>query len=442
MSKIFLHVGLPKTGTTYLQNCFEFFEKENKFFSVSYPLMKTQKSFYTIHSGNGVRIGHYITESLTPVFAKEKLNDIVDELLEKGDSSKPLLISSEFFAAAPVDRINILTEILESKGYEIEIIVVVRPLEELLFSLYMQAIKRNGVSAKFQEWVFPQSQNIINAFVESIVAYKSPVHVLKYEKKDLLKNVLDIIGETVVFDQKIEQATVNRSLTRDEMQLMVSMNAIYQDPKLSTWVSDKLIELNPELPSGRITANELECCRDCVSEVKSKLPKHCGIIEKEMIKLFFATAEDQITDRNEHNDVISLNTGSMSSIFEIIKKYEKKKFNESTLSDKASSQIIQSHVNKLRDLALKIEVYHLKTAMALMLLAKFGRPGGTLINSRVKFYEDQIRRRNTIKRDLNKAVELLLPHLELLKNLRSQIKNSDLEIKKILDKLIILCDTL
>ena len=120
--------------------------------------------------------------------------------------------------------------------------------------------------------------------------------------------------------------------------------------------------------------------------------------------------------------------------------YEKRELNKKTINDKIAAKIVQSHVNKLRDLAVKIEAYHLKTAMALMLLAKFGRPGGSFINSRINLYESHLKGGGIIKNDLNKAVQLLLPHLAILKTIRSEIENSDLEIKKILDKLINLCE--
>ena len=59
--KLFIHAGLPKTGTSYLQNCFELFEKQGDLERINYPLIKEHDSFFEIHSGNASSVGHYLS---------------------------------------------------------------------------------------------------------------------------------------------------------------------------------------------------------------------------------------------------------------------------------------------------------------------------------------------------------------------------------------------
>lgn len=51
--KIYLHVGLPKTGTSYLQNALDVLSRTEALTQTSYPVLNCNEDHVRIQSGNG-----------------------------------------------------------------------------------------------------------------------------------------------------------------------------------------------------------------------------------------------------------------------------------------------------------------------------------------------------------------------------------------------------
>ncbi|WP_397377843.1 hypothetical protein [Pseudomonas sp.] len=54
--KIYLHTGLPKTGTSFLQNALDALSRRNALVQTSYPVLNDNEDLIRIQSGNGESI--------------------------------------------------------------------------------------------------------------------------------------------------------------------------------------------------------------------------------------------------------------------------------------------------------------------------------------------------------------------------------------------------
>jgi 2-polyprenyl-3-methyl-5-hydroxy-6-metoxy-1,4-benzoquinol methylase len=142
--QLFLHIGSPKTGTSYLQS-FLFENYENlKSKNVLYPKSligsetdpKHQPLFVSLFTGN-----------------EKRFYDLLDRMTQETNSSTgTLILSSEGF----YHHINEFTEpswrLLKSLGdlFETKVVVYLRPQSEYIESMYRQYMKNpRGVNAEF-----------------------------------------------------------------------------------------------------------------------------------------------------------------------------------------------------------------------------------------------------------------------------------------------------
>jgi hypothetical protein len=73
--------------------------------------------------------------------------------------------------------------------------------------------------------------------------------VLKYKNDKLLYDFLGLIGEDVALAKRFEARRVNRSLTQEELDLLLKINKVFESVPLSTRISDAWIRARPEVLS-------------------------------------------------------------------------------------------------------------------------------------------------------------------------------------------------
>jgi hypothetical protein len=433
MPKLFLHVGLPKTGSTFLQNSFEWFEKKSQFKQLCYPFLHAHESFLAIHSGNGVGIGQYLHPGITPKFLEPALQEKVDLLLaEVKDENRSILISSEFFATAPADRITVFKNYLQQLGFDVEIIVVVRPLGELLFSAYMQCVKRHGLDAVFVEWVGNTAKYLPDSYIRSIMAYDLPVHVLPYDKEHLLGRVLRVIGEEQSLAAKVIKATVNRSLTRGELELLMRTNIAFKDEQLATKISDKLIREFPDRRSATITESEVSAYRRAAKEVSPPFHSYQHPVEKEMAKYFALEStrgskvlSDSQCDELIDGESLSIALGVVSEHWNFLPGLGADEEGSVASAGKLGGklrELCKPCVDDLRNLAVDLEQHDIRMALDIMRFAHFGRPGGQVINSKIEHYKRQLTVVGEVVVITPDIIQLFKPHVEVLQKLAHSLE--------------------
>lgn len=137
--RAFLHVGSPKTGTTFLQAVIWGGRAELGKVGVRVPGPSRHKHFQAALDVRG-----------TPQRARypERTEGAWDRLLDAGrDWSGDLLISNELLAAAPPDRARAAVSDLVELGYEPHVIVTARDLARQLPAEWQERIKHRSTIA-------------------------------------------------------------------------------------------------------------------------------------------------------------------------------------------------------------------------------------------------------------------------------------------------------
>lgn len=251
--KIYVHIGLPKTGSTAIQNCMEALSRAGELKVVSYPVFGTDRGWQSIESGNGAAIAELLAPDITPEFCAVRLQETFSELLDACEpSSRVLLISSEHFFSAATERFLLFKDLLLKHAAHVELIMCVRKLSDISYSSYHQSVKRHGCSLVYGADWFSFFVDDVFSKLERIDAWGMVGSVLPYKKQGLLNDFLGLIGEDAALGDQFESRRVNRSLTAGELDLLIKINSVFESEPLSMRISDHWIYARPEVASVEI----------------------------------------------------------------------------------------------------------------------------------------------------------------------------------------------
>lgn len=312
--KIYIHIGLPKTGSTAIQNCMEELSRAGKLRAVSYPVLGAERGEQLIQSGNGAAIAKILAPDITPSFCASHLQDAFAALVDTADSSrKVLLISSEIFSSASAERVKYFKELLFEKSKNIELIICARPLNEMCYSHYHQAVKRHGYSLGYGcDWFSQFINESLFPRLQSVDQWDVTGSVLEYKKDQLLHDFLALIGEDVRLAHPLEGQRINRSLTQEELILLLQINAVFQSEPLSMRISDSWIHARPQLLSMESlhdTAALLALFHQKYSSLKGSIK---GDAVKEVIAIIGSGGEDESTLSNNGQVKTSIDSAFQS----------------------------------------------------------------------------------------------------------------------------------
>lgn len=248
--KIYLHIGLKKTGTSYLQSCLDTLSNTGQLKNISYPVLNNIDDFKAIRSGNGEAVAFQLLEELVPVFSAPLVEQLLNTLVDAADREKPcLLISSEHFSVAEPARMKVLHELLLTHTNNVELIIGARPLGELCYSMYHQLIKRHGVHVPYDKAFFDTFSQELIAQLEMLEPFMANAQVIAHQKQGLLNEFLNLLGEGPADLEELTDAKVNRSLTAAELVLLGHINSVFNNGELSTRISDRWIYAKPDAQS-------------------------------------------------------------------------------------------------------------------------------------------------------------------------------------------------
>ncbi len=241
MKTIYLHIGTPKTGTTYLQ---EFLRKNNKLLKekgILYPIEKDKKYVYSrshvslswqhvplIPSITGVRV-NWLTSEETYLDG-----EALDELLRDIENAKEdkILLSSEVFYDVFTNKALIRNLKNVFRDFNVKIIIYLRRQDQYLLSYFQEGCK-GGTFTSFD------LENILMLFHSSLCYYDrlskwgdvfgdSNIIVRPFEKNQLRENslskdFLSIIGIND-YSNFEEIPVINESLTLEKVIFLMNMN--------------------------------------------------------------------------------------------------------------------------------------------------------------------------------------------------------------------------
>lgn len=240
---IFLHIGVPKTGTTALQAALTNSRKELSKQNVLYP-----SQWRNAHH----RAAWAVTErtwgwkgrggTTTPI-------KYWNRLVKETKTNKKVILSSEFFCEANLKQSQ---KMVTDLGKErLEVVITLRPFGKLLPSAWQQYLKY-GVKLTYPEWL----EAILNGPRE---AAPTPTFWMRHDHPALIKRWVDLVGKEnltlVVVDdanhdfiyqafenllelndgtlQKRKEKVSNRSMTLAEAEFLRQINL--RQPDNSTW---------------------------------------------------------------------------------------------------------------------------------------------------------------------------------------------------------------
>ena len=367
-TKLFLHIGHGKTGTSAVQSSLAIASGKLLERGINYPIhpsLRDRSSQLEITSGN---------------WAPNPEVNLTQELLtlaHNNQSAPSIILSSEsLFWEIP--------ELIENKnGWEnhidLHIILAVREIEEMLSSEYQQRIKRHGDSMPLEQFIrarkfisshHEKAAEIIDLMSQSGIS-NTIINYSKH-KRDISQIIFKLIGAEDAYPaERMDEVIINRSLSRKELEIMITINKLYYNeiPTISTRISDALIKNQPNIK-----------------------PQKCKIIQQQLDKVY-AKNHSYIKTINQHlGQNEQLSTSSQESTPQISAEQEQKIREEENLSvhliaDALKDALIHEAKKKLSNEAVDavIKLSQSKTVsktteVELLEVAKENRPQGQALS--------------------------------------------------------------
>ena len=231
-SKLILHIGHGKTGTSYIQSVL----------SLNIDNLKNNGIYYPDHASfNSARLG--LISSGNGSLIQDK-NYKLDEGLNN-------LFSDEYLFHFLAEEDN-LEQFVINKNWPLEIICYTRNIFEMLISNWGQMVKRGGCTATVNEYLKgddPHHQKLL-WWLNASEKYGFKITVRNYSnyKKNLIERFLqDVLGEGDLNFIPVRPINniVNRSLTLTEYEIQRVCN-IYASHS-SQFISDVLVNALPSV---------------------------------------------------------------------------------------------------------------------------------------------------------------------------------------------------
>lgn len=400
MKKLFLHIGCGKTGSSALQVWL--YKNHEAFLSsgVLYPKTgKDIKNDYQITSGNGVKLSRDLLDN--------KNLDCIFEAFSSGVEN--VLFSSENFQKFGEAELIFLKEKCEAAGIEVHILAFVRDVYDVVFSLYVQAVKRNNYSKSFRDYVSGlkklQQFEVVNLWEK----FFPEIRVVHYDtyKNNLNAPFLSWIGVDSNKIPEMSKNKVNRTLTLAETEFQRNVNQLYSkkfgdlDFSFSAALSDNIIFNDPE-KKGEILFDQF-----AFDKINSLFEVNVNNFNKK----YFNNGVENISIFTPGNKIIvnevpHIDKFILSGVQALVAVTEK--ISTKGVFDRIINQNLDDYKNNT-DMELKIsdprlpdllrsEAIRLEkskstfpSAYILMLAAGVLRPGGIVIKKKIAEYRDKIK---------------------------------------------------
>ena len=245
-TKLFLHIGHGKTGTSAIQSALAIASEDLAKRGINYPIqqsLRDRASRLEITSGNW-----------EPTSEVSLTNQLLEIAKSNSKNSKIILSSESLFWLVP--------ELIQNKStwethIDLHIILAVREIEEMLSSEYQQRVKRHGDAMPLEQFLrarhFVSSHHAKAAEVIELIAQSNITNtIINYSehKRDISQLIFKLIGaEDLYPTSQMAGAIINRSLSRKELEILITINALYfsRFPWISARISDALIKNQPKL---------------------------------------------------------------------------------------------------------------------------------------------------------------------------------------------------
>ncbi|MFZ2468740.1 MAG: hypothetical protein WAW54_10140 [Parvibaculum sedimenti] len=241
---LLLHIGPGKTGSSAIQAWLASIADELIPYGILYPPPIKEIAAF---SGNGQDLAAllHLPHSAPGADVPQKLEDTFNHYaaLAAERNCHTVLLSSEFLPEAPRENLELLRKCVPTH-FEPRVIGFVRDPYWWLWSAWGQSVKRGGLSEDFENYALRN----ISYYSETLCTFVSlfeGTKLLVYRYKTLIEDFANAVGIPKELFGTAQEARVNRSLDKEELEVLLAVNRVFQDAALSTHISDKMISDRP-----------------------------------------------------------------------------------------------------------------------------------------------------------------------------------------------------
>lgn len=251
MKKLFIHIGLPKTGSSAIQSTLSLnHQLLLAECGLAYADLVPKAKEGRITSGNAKPL----VPMLCGVNAQTAAPDDFRRQFEQVyfNSSDVALISGEGLAKASAQALRWFSEYCIQRNIDVEVVAYIRNIYDHCWSAYQQRVKKGGYADEFGSYA-QLYQNPQVQYIRKWSKFFSKISLLHFDsvKSDLLSSFFTTIGCGNVLDTLERVEVVNRSMTMHELQLLLRLNGYASEMGLQFrgLLSDALIYANPAAKS-------------------------------------------------------------------------------------------------------------------------------------------------------------------------------------------------
>ncbi len=267
MTELYLHVGLPKTGTTSIQYFMGHNRAVLKKHGICYPKLN-----YTYPVTNPYRNGRFLstpfvedeeTEKKTKDRPCAEYESLLDHLAEIAPKYEKIVLSDEsiwsYRAKQPFFWQN-LKDDLAKRNLDLHFIVYVRRQDQFVLSLYKEKIKRSFTNLTFYEyldWLKKHKYPLdYAAYIDMLtnILDRTHIHIRIFEKEqfqgeehNLLSDFLDILGLSLK-DGFETLPNENSSVDGTYLTMQYYLNSLSEPPHLSPTLRQSFFDVQTQNP--------------------------------------------------------------------------------------------------------------------------------------------------------------------------------------------------
>lgn len=410
---LYLHIGCGKTGSSALQVWLNNEASALRRQDVDYPLGSGKKlDSYAITSGNGVRLMHAAQSGELPA--------LVEQLAQSRCGK--ILLSSETFQGFSDETLSNLKQAATQHGMRVVIIAYVRDVYDIVYSLYLQGVKRHLGHEPFRQVGLRlkgiQQFDVLEKYRRHFGDVNMKIlHYDTERKRGLEVSMCEALGIKPATVPSMPATKVNRSLDVFETELLRVANRFYVQSfgrsegavRFSTRVSDLLIYRDPEreteiLLDADVLEHVRSICQPAIDDLNRTflrktplnlftaegkrvvkevpvLPADFAIVLEGVVKFL---ASDEAPARRETG-------GARPRTQPLVEKQQPAR--AAARPNVANGEALDCSdprlVNALRDEAIRVEKKDPARALALMTAAAVLRPSGGVIKKKLEEYRAQ-----------------------------------------------------
>lgn len=319
MKKIYFHIGLPKTGTSFLQSTFAFNESLYAENGLNYPDLSgnfDDAIAGKTTGGNGMRLAATELPELLKTLKPHDFNELLDSFSDNFD----YLISSEWLSECSLDFFEKIIKIFSNKFTPIFILFVRNPINKIS-SNYLQCLKFGLYSKDIQYYL----DDLIEKEKKYLIMIDRLPGVIKILNYDICKNNLIDAFDEIIFGRKLSivppRKIVNPSPNYHQSQILKLVNQI----KISNFKESMLyIE---GAGSKSLRASEFQISQLLCEKIEEKLSVFVDQINKILPRdqhIFFSYPKN-----NCENNLISFSENDVKFIQKLIVNHCSLKIKES-----------------------------------------------------------------------------------------------------------------